>query len=503
MKRLEISGRILARNTILNFFGRAAPLIVGIITIPFIINGLGKERFGLLSLVWVVLGHFTIFDLGLGRATTKYTAEALGRGEVNKVSHLVWTAVIIQAIFGIIGSIIVLSGTPLLVERVLNISTPLHAEARATFYVLALSVPIVLISSSFSGVLEATQRFDLLNIVRIPSSVATFVIPLIGGLLGWKLPSVIALLLIVKLIALIIFFVLDIKFIPEMKRPVVIKKSLLSQLFFFGGWITVSNLLAPFLRYLDRFMIGSLASTASIAYYSAPFDMMERLWIIPYSLVLTLFPAFSALSGLGLYKRTQKLFIRSIKFLIVVLTPLIFLLIIFGKQILSIWLGADFAQNSLIPLQILAIGALIGILAPVAGAIIQGYGRPDIVAKIYLVSFPLNFVLVWFLVKSLGLPGAALSFTLRTCCETLILIILTLRIIHLPIKRYLKSILNILIIIFLTGLSFWLTSRLSNVLSHIVAACIIIGLFMLLVWHLGFSEEDRTILRSLAKSRFI
>jgi len=69
------------------------PLLIGVITIPFIIRGLGTERFGLLSLAWVILGYFAIFDLGLGRATTKFIAEALGKGEKEKVPSLLWTSV--------------------------------------------------------------------------------------------------------------------------------------------------------------------------------------------------------------------------------------------------------------------------------------------------------------------------------------------------------------------------------------------------------------------------
>ncbi len=54
-KPLEIKGSLLARNTLLNLIGQGLPLIVAVVTIPFIIQGLGIERFGLLSLAWVVL----------------------------------------------------------------------------------------------------------------------------------------------------------------------------------------------------------------------------------------------------------------------------------------------------------------------------------------------------------------------------------------------------------------------------------------------------------------
>ena len=41
--RLQISGRLLAKNTLLNFIGQAVPLLVGVITIPFVVWGLGTD----------------------------------------------------------------------------------------------------------------------------------------------------------------------------------------------------------------------------------------------------------------------------------------------------------------------------------------------------------------------------------------------------------------------------------------------------------------------------
>ena len=46
------SGRLLARNTIWNLIGNGAPMVVAIFCIPILIRGLGKERFGVLTLAW-------------------------------------------------------------------------------------------------------------------------------------------------------------------------------------------------------------------------------------------------------------------------------------------------------------------------------------------------------------------------------------------------------------------------------------------------------------------
>ena len=48
--QLKLSGGLLARNTLLNPIGQAVPLLVGVITVPFVVWGLGTERFEALLL---------------------------------------------------------------------------------------------------------------------------------------------------------------------------------------------------------------------------------------------------------------------------------------------------------------------------------------------------------------------------------------------------------------------------------------------------------------------
>jgi len=294
---MEISGSLIARNAVLNLIGQAVPLVVGVLTIPFVVRGLGTDRFGLLSLAWVVLGYFTIFDLGLGRATTKYVAEALGRGEGNRIPRIVWTSVTVQAFMGAVGAIALMGITDLLVDRILNIPPELVGEARDTFHILALSIPVALVSSSFRGVLEASQRFDLLNAIKIPSSSLTFLLPLLGVYLGLSLPGIIALILAASIVTLMVFVAMDIRIFPELKRYSS-SFALFRSLFAFGGWVTVSGVVGPILVYLDRFLIGSILTMSAVAYYTAPYEAVTRLWVIPSSMTMALFPAFSTFEGI-------------------------------------------------------------------------------------------------------------------------------------------------------------------------------------------------------------
>jgi len=486
----NITGDLLARNTLLNFIGQILPLLVGIVTMPFVIRGLGTDHFGLLSLAWVVLGYFAIFDMGLGRATTKFVAEALGKGEEKEIPSLVWTSVTIQAIMGIAGGLVLAGVTPFLVERILNIPLELIDEARTTFHLLALSVPIVLVSGSFQGVLEASQRFDLVNAVKIPTSSLTYFLPLVGLFLEFKLPGIVALILLARLGALVALVILNFRLYPELKRYSNSFK-LFPRLFSFGGWVMVSSIVGPILVYLDRFLIGSLLSMSAVAYYSAPYEVMNRLWIIPGSLVMTIFPAFSSL-GTTRKEDLQRIYIRAIKYLLLIAWPIVLVLIVFAGNILQIWLGAEFAQQDTLVFQILLLGSLGGLLAPVSGALLQGLGRPDIISKLYLLYLPLNIVLVWFLVQSMSIVGAALSAAIRTLIDAVLLFIISSKIIHLCYSSLTENGLwQSIGVLSALSMLLWGASRINMFAVQGVFIAITALLFIMVTWRYVLDEMDK------------
>jgi len=64
--------QLLGKNSLWNFLGQSTPLLVALFAIPTLIQGLGTDRFGGLTLTWMVIGYFSLFDPGLGRIFTHY-----------------------------------------------------------------------------------------------------------------------------------------------------------------------------------------------------------------------------------------------------------------------------------------------------------------------------------------------------------------------------------------------------------------------------------------------
>lgn len=495
-KILDLSGRLLARNALLNFIGQATPLVVGVITIPFIVRGLGTERFGLLSLAWVVLGYFSVFDLGLGRATTKFVAEALGKGEADQVPRLVWTAVTAQAVLGIASALVLTGITPLLVERILKVPSDLFGEAKTTFRLVALSIPVVLISGALRGVLEASQRFDLVNAVNTPTSVLTFILPLVGLLFGMSLPGIVALILLARIGALIAFVTLNLCIIPQL-RKYSSSPSLFPRLFSFGGWVTVSSVVGPVLDYSDKFLIGSPLTVNAIAYYAAPYDAVTRLRILPASLVMTLFPAFSSI-GTTRKKELEFFYNSAVKWLFLVLGPIILLMVFFARQLLKMWLGSDFAAQSTSVLQIIGIGVLINSLAHIPYALLQGIGRPDLTAKIHLFELPLYLIGVWFLVKSAGIVGAALAWTLRMTLEAVLLFSICSILKFVSIRSLVHNLWRGLAVFAELCTSFAVVfGAIKEPMTRIAISGLLVVLYAIVIWRYALNSGERSLLISI------
>jgi O-antigen/teichoic acid export membrane protein len=181
--------------------------------------------------------------------------------------------------------------------------------------------------------------------------------------------------------------------------------------------MTVSNLVSPLMYLADRFVIGSLISVAAVAHYTAPYEAVTRLWIIPVAATGALFPAFS--SGFRTEKlRVARLYRRAIRTVFLILLPIVLAIVVFARELLGLWLGSAYVETGDRVLQWLAVGVLVNSVGQVAFALVQAVGRPDIPAKLHLLEVPFYAALLWFLIPTFGITGVAAAWSLRCLLDT-------------------------------------------------------------------------------------
>jgi O-antigen/teichoic acid export membrane protein len=431
------SGKVIVKNTVINLVGQILPLFVGIATIPMLIKGLGTDRFGILTLAWMVIGYFSLFDLGLGRALTQIISQRLGKGEARDLPGLVWTALAIMAITGVIGTVIAGVISPILIANVFKMPDQLRPETLKAFYILSASIPIIILSSGFVGILSAYQRFDLINAVRMPLGLANFIAPLLVLQFTTSLVPITFLLALCRLATCIAQFWLCLRVMPILRTEKHFISEAVKPLFSFGGWMTVSNIVGPLMVYLDRFIIGAVISVTAVAYYATPYEMVTKIWIVSGALISSLFPVFAAYKNNDA-SHTIQIVTKSFAAIFIFIFPIVLIIVTFSQEGLSLWLGKDFANNSTHVLQWLAAGVFINCLAQVVFVLIQGRGRPDITAKIHLMELTFYLPLLWWALKNYGIAGAAVAWTLRITIDGILLLWASQRLILFPRKLTIK-----------------------------------------------------------------
>lgn len=401
-----------AKNGALYFASLALPALAAVFLVPVTVRALGASRFGLLALAWALAEGTGMFDLGLARTTVRFVADATVKGQ-DRLREIVLASVSSQAVMGCVAGALVFGFAPFLVNHIFTVSPALVPEAIAMFRVLALHVPILLAAQALRATLEGAQRFDISTALRIPGSLASVVIPALVAPAGGSLATILWLLLAVRVVLLLIT--------ADAVRRVLLGGSwslhsrwtTLREMLGYSGWVAVSAALGPALGSFDRFVVGAIVGVAGLGFYTGAAELANRFFLIPATAFAALLPALAHSEARGARDRALAACRAARRQLAAVLFPLCLALFIFAPVILGGWLGPAFAAEGGTALRILAVGVFLGGLAHLPLGVLYGAARPDLPAKIHLGEAVLYLPLTFMLVRALGIPGAALSWTIR------------------------------------------------------------------------------------------
>ncbi len=468
-------------------------MVVAFFAIPFIVRHAGVDRFALLSFAWMLLGYFSLFDLGLGKATTKQVAESFSRGDLDQTKAAIVVSTALNLGFGILFALAVHLVVPSLV-RWTNVPALLEGEATRMFSYLSMSLPLLTVGGTLRCVLEGIHRFDQVNAVKAPFNSLLFLIPVVGFALSLNLPAVVLWIVVSRGLLAVLYFRFVLRHFPlfPLLRSGYVETA--KMLMRFGGWVTVSNVLNPLLVFSERFMISAIVSVGAVTFYAAPYEMISRLAVIPFSLAVTLFPKFSEAKELENRNIWKDLILKPTKYLVVLLSPIALCFVFFSKEILELWLGSEFAAQSDLTLKLLSIGFFFHAFAYIALSAVQGLGRPELKAKLDVVLVVLFFTSGIALTRSYGINGAAAAKLFVLAIDSVILFWFCKSILRITMADFLAPSLSFLFLAALIGFVTGFVLESSGV-SIIIRAPAFLGIVFAIAWSFwkfSFDDEERS-----------
>ena len=210
------------------------------------------------------------------------------------IADIVWSAswlllglTSVLAVAGVVAA-------PAIVDRLLHIPTDVRDDAIGVVRLIALAIPPLAHGVALRGVLEAGQRFRIVNQLRVPLGIATYAGPLIALPFGASAHVAVGIVVAARIgYWLAHFFVLD-SVAPGVSRPRPASREALRELMSVGGWITVSNIVSPIIVQADRIAVATLFPIAASGWYGSAAEVATKQWLFTAALQPVLFSALSA-----------------------------------------------------------------------------------------------------------------------------------------------------------------------------------------------------------------
>jgi len=399
----------LPKNSLITFVSRIIMIIVGVTSSVILARILGPSGRGVYTLIFLFPTIFSMLgSLGIETSNTYFTGS-----KKYKLSDIVSNSLVFAFImsFIIILIFLAIAKTSVFQQYLLSNKIPLPY-----LWLAILLLPILLLSNFLKYIILGKEKIKSFNKIGIFEKIlellllVLFLIILNKGLFG----AVISFIFTGLGVALITFlFIRKMGKINFSFNPKLMKESIQ-----YGGKAYIGDIV-QFLNYrLDMLLVAWFLTPVAVGYYVVAVGLAERIWLIPGSIGLVLFPRVSSVGGKRADLFTPKI-ARNILFILF----LIFLLTIFlAKPFIGLLYGVDFLP-SVMPLLILLPGIVVLGFAKILASDLAGRGRPEFGTYAALVSLAVNIPLNLILIPKWGISGAAFASSVAYLIATAILLV--------------------------------------------------------------------------------
>ncbi|MDP9767233.1 flippase [Kosakonia cowanii] len=399
----------LIRNSTFNLAGYVIPTLIAIPALGFIARALGPELFGIYTLAMALVGYASIFDFGLTRAIIREIA--LYKDDQHEKNRIISTSTLFLAGISVFLSLLIYFKIDTVIAFI-NVSDSYKVDAKHALEILLFAIPLFILNQLWVSILEGEEKFGVLNIQKTISN--TFIVGLPAVLVYYNvsLVSAVSGLIAGRFISFVISFLVlrkDIVAAGLAFHPKVFKR-----LVYFGGWMTVSNIISPMMVYFDRFIISYILGAKNVGYYTAPAEIISRMSIVPTSISRAVFPRLSGLSDIAKFKKELKF---SYLIMALICIPLVAFCLIFSGKIMYYWLGPQYFIKSSEIFFILLTGFLFNSLAQIPFSAIQSLGKSKITALLHCAEVIPYFLVLYALTSHYGLIGTAYAWSIRVIID--------------------------------------------------------------------------------------
>lgn len=392
------------------------PVLITVITLPFLLGTIGAERYGALALCWLILIYSAHILDGVGTAITHSVARAEDDDQTVRDTMVtgIVTALIVSPATAVLASAIAF----VFFSQFFEVSEVVKQELVASIWLVGVSSFVSGVSRAVYGALIGKERFPTASLAMM---VCNGGLPLLALLFSQMFGASMVVLMCASLTAYclgLVFLLLDLWLSQLRGKQARVSWHRSRALLKFGFWIMATAIVAPLLLTLDRMVIGAQLGAIAVAAYTIPFQVVSRLQLIPQSLVKVLFPRLSVSVGV----KAQKMALYYSIVMSACFAPIIVGLIYLIEPLLVIWLGDNLDPQSVEVGTWLLCAFYVTAIVQTMAVFLQSQERGAFVAKFQLSTIVPYLALVLYCANAYGLMGVVGAFLFRRTFEALFLV---------------------------------------------------------------------------------
>lgn len=399
-------------STIKRIVNNSMIVIVGIITfkimsiflVIYLARYLGTELFGIYNFIFAYLAFFgIIYDLGL------YTILVREISRKNEFTNkLIGNAYLIR------GFLTFISVTFAII--IINLTT-YSAEIKSYVLIAAITLFFTSFSEFYTAIFQANlkMKYSIYSklVFKFFSLVLIFLIIYYKG----PLLYIIYALIVSELVKTLLNYNFSRKFITTRFQ---LDFSMIKYLLISSTPLMLSGLVDVIHNRVDVIMLSYIIGFEDVGIYSAAYKISEPFGLIPYALMLSIFPLMSS----AFNKAEEKLvniYVLSYRYILIITVPVALLVTLLSESMIAVVYGQDFIEATL-ALQILIWTLVFLSLGRISLQFLVAINKQNLYFSCILAGAVFNILLNLFLIPKWNYIGASIA----TVMSNIVILILVM-----------------------------------------------------------------------------
>lgn len=468
---------------------------MGLFSTRWVLKALGKEDFGLYSVVGGLIVFITFLGSRLASSTQRFYAYAIGQGDPEEVKRWFNCALVLQIGFS---ALLVIIGVPFgnyLLDHVMNIPAGRLATCHWVYYLSILGAVGTMLTTPFLGMFYAEQRIFELSFWNVLQVALMFILALLLLRISGDLLLIYALGMVGIKLAIDLFQIFRAFYLfKACKFQLFLNKSYSIELLSFTGWNLIAGVGSTLKNQGVAFLLNIYSGPVINASYGVANQVASQTNTLSSAVTHAISPEITSREGAGKRDMMISLSLRSSKFT-TILTLLWFIpLYLEIDYVLGLWLY-EVPKYTASFCKVVLFSYLIENISIGYSGAVSAYGKiagyQATLGGLRVLTFPIIWV---FFIVGFS-PDLALSGMLITALGVTVGRVLWVkRLMGIPISLFVNSVLKKCIIISIMSIT--VGRFLDKTLEHSFTRLLIIitiTSFCTLVssWLFGFDKAEK------------